>query len=158
MLHIRRYQPADHEAVWDLHHTALHAVNAHAGSGPWDDDLHQIEAVYLNNGGEFLVGIYDTEIVAIGGLKRTSADRAEIKRMRVKPAFWRRGFGQAMLTALERRAVELGYTGLHLDTTVQQEAAQRLYIKNGFREVRRAKIGHFDIIVYEKSLVELPQA
>ena len=158
MLHIRRYQPADHGVVWELHHTALYAANAHAASGPWDDDLHQIEAVYLDNGGEFLVGIYDREIVAMGALKRVSADRAEIKRMRVNPAFWRHGFGQAMLTALERRAVELGVTGLHLDTTLQQEAAQRLYIKNGFRQVRRAKIDHFDIIFYEKSLVEIPPA
>ncbi len=70
--------------------------------------------------------------------------------MRIAPAFQRRGFGQAILTALERRAVELGYKTLHLDTTVLQKAAQGLYIKNGYSEASRAKVGPFECIFYEK--------
>ena len=150
-LHIRRYQPTDYEAVWRLHTVALHATGACAGHGPWDDDLHKIEAVYLDKGGEFLVGVYHGQIVAMGTLKKTSPERAEIKRMRVSPAFQHRGFGQAILAALERRAVELGCAELHLDTTVQQKAAQELYIKNGYRKVRRARMGRFECIFYEKN-------
>ena len=149
-LHIRRYQPSDYEAVWRLHNVALHAAGAHAGSGPWDDDLHQIEAVYLDNGGEFLVGINRGRIVAMGALKRISSKHAEIRRMRVDPAFQRRGFGQAILTALERCAVELGYRALHLDTTVQQKAARELYLKNGYREKGCFRMGRFQCILYEK--------
>ena len=51
--------------------------------------------------------------------------------MRVNSICQRHGFGQALLAALERRALELGYVGLYLDTTMQQQAAQKLYIKNG---------------------------
>lgn len=149
-LHIRQYQPNDHEAVWRLHAVALRAAGAHAGHGSWDDDLHQIEAVYLDRGGEFLVGVHHGQVVAMGALKKTSPERAEIKRMRVNPAVQRRGYGQAILAALERRAVELGYAELHLDTTARQEAAQELYIKNGYREVRRARMGRFEYIFYEK--------
>ncbi len=39
---------------------------------------------------------------------------------------------------------------LHLDTTVQQKAAQELYTKNGYRKVRRAKMGRFEYIFSEK--------
>ena len=58
MLQIRRYGPEDHDAIWNLHNVALWQVGAHAGNGPWDDDLHNIEEAYLNKGGEFLVGDY----------------------------------------------------------------------------------------------------
>lgn len=152
MLTIRRYQDADHDAVWLLHNVALAAVGAHAGNGPWDDDLHHVDAVYLRRRGEFLVGVYDEQVVAMGELKQTSEERAEIKRMRVHPDFQRRGFGQAILQALESRARELGYRVLHLDTTARQIAAQRLYLKNGFHETGRTVIVGFDCILMEKRL------
>jgi hypothetical protein len=87
MLILRRYESTDHPAVWELHKIALDAVGANAGNGPWNDDLRQIEAVYLQSGGDFLVGICEGRLVAMGALKRTDTDRAEIKRMRVHPVY-----------------------------------------------------------------------
>jgi GNAT superfamily N-acetyltransferase len=152
-LHIRRYEPGDKRAVRRLHDDALNEVGAHLGSGPWDDDLEEIEGVYLESGGEFLVGILEGEVVAMGAIKRVSPDVAEVKRMRVRPGLQGRGYGQAMLDALHRRAVGLGYSTLHLDTTVQQRVARRLYLKNGYREVGRGSIGPFDCIFYERGTV-----
>ena len=80
-------------------------------------------------------------------------DRAELKRMRVRPGLQGRGYGQAMLDALHRRASELGYPTLRLDTTVQQRAAQRLYLKNGYREAGRRVVGPFDCIIYEREIL-----
>ena len=153
-LHIRRYEPGDEHAVRRLHDDALNEVGAHLGSGPWDDDLEEIEGVYLESGGEFLVGILEGEVVAMGAIKRVSPDVAEVKRMRVRPGLQGRGYGQAMLDALHRRAAGLGYSTLHLDTTVQQRAARRLYLKNGYREVGRGGIGPFDCILYERGTVD----
>ncbi len=152
MFQICRYQDADLDAVWALHNLALTAVGAHAGNGPWDDDLHRITEAYLANGGEFLVGLDDDRLVAMGAMRRTAPDRAEVKRMRVHPAFQRRGYGRAILAALEQRAVELGYATLHLDTTAVQLGAQRLYRSHGYRETGRAVIGGFDTILFEKRL------
>ena len=151
MLNIRRYQPSDHAAVWELHKTALVAAGAYS-PGATDPDLNQIEAVYLNNGGEFLVGTIQDRVVAMGALRRTDSDRAEIRRMRVHPDFQKRGFGQAIYTALEKRARELGYSVLHLDTAVVLVGAQHFYAKNGFKEVRRGKLGELDCIFYEKQI------
>src|SRR4051794_18882364 len=120
MLQIRRYQSGDHDQVWNLHNIALWQVGAHAGNGPWDNDLHDIEEVYLNNGGEFLVGVLDGQIVAMGAIRRITPDKAEVKRMRVHPDHQRRGFGRQILTALEDRARELGYHTLTLDTALIQ--------------------------------------
>jgi GNAT superfamily N-acetyltransferase len=152
-LHIRRYEPGDKCAVRRLHDEALNEVGAHLGTGPWDDDLDNIEGVYLESGGEFLVGELEGEIVAMGAIKRVSPSSAGVKRMRVRPYLQGRGYGQAMLDALHRSAADLGYSTLHLDTTVQQRAARGLYLKNGYREVGRGSEGPFDCIYYERGAV-----
>lgn len=152
MLEIRRYQPADYDEVWKLHVLALQEVGAYLGEGPWDKDMRNIEAAYLQNRGEFLVGLLDGRIVAIGALRRTTDERAEIKRMRVHSSVQGRGYGQLILDELERRAVELGYIKLHLDTSVLQIAAQKLYAKNGYHEVGREMKKDLECILYEKQL------
>ncbi len=109
--------------------------------------------IYLKNGGEFLVGIRDNHLIAMGALRRISINSAEIKRMRVDPAFQRKGLGQAILNSLEKRARELGYKKLHLDTTMKQVVAQKFYEKNGFQIIRRSKLAGFECLFYEKSLI-----
>jgi GNAT superfamily N-acetyltransferase len=152
MFEIRRYRSSDYDAVWQLHIDALAHTGAHAGHGPWDDDLHQIEDIYLKNNGEFLVGTLGGQVIAMGALKKTSGLRAEIKRMRVLPSFQRRGFGQAILDRLEARARELGYGLLHLDTSILLVVAQRFYEKNGYIETHREKVGEFVCVFYEKDI------
>ncbi len=151
MLDIRRYHSADHDEVWNLHVLGLQLVGAYLGNGPWDNDLHAIEDVYLHNRGEFLVGIYEGRIGAMGAFRKTSEELAEIKRMRVHPDFQGRGFGQIMLDELETRAGAMGYTKLHLDTSVVQVAAQKLYMKNGFKETGREIHRGLECIYFEKS-------
>ncbi len=153
MLTLRRYQQADHDAVWQLHVLGLQSVGAYAGHGQWDDDLHNIEQVYLNNRGTFLVSEDEGRIVAMGALRYITNERAEIKRMRVHPDVRGRGFGQEMLQALETEAIALGYTTLFLDTSTLQIAAQHLYRKNGFRETGETKVMRgFTDIFFEKSI------
>jgi GNAT superfamily N-acetyltransferase len=85
-------------------------------------------------------------------LNRYSAQLAEIKRMRVHPDYQGKGHGQQVLAYLENQARELGFKVLHLDTTDKQEAAQRLYFKNGYREVARKQWRGMTMIFYEREL------
>ncbi len=151
-LPLRRYRAADHDGVWALHNAALNAVDAHGGNGPWDDDLHRIEEVYLAPGGEFLVGEAGGEIVAMGAVKPIKPGRAELCRMRVRPDCWRRGYGRQMLAALEAAARQAGVRELTLGTTTGQAAARGLYEAAGYREVGRRRHGPFEVVVYEKRL------
>ena len=59
-----------------------------------------------------------------------------------------------MLDKLARRAIQLGYRILHLDTPVSQLPANKLYIKKGYRETHRGVIANMDTIFYEKRLDE----
>ena len=152
MLVIRRYESSDYDDVWNLHVSGLQNVGAYLGNGPWDNDLHHIELVYFHNRGDFLVGMHEGRFVSMGAFRKTSAELAEIKRMRVHPDFQGRGFGQIMLDELEIRALALGYTKLHLDTSVKQVAAQKLYMKNGFRETGRVVLQGLECMIFEKSI------
>ncbi len=139
--------------MWELHNLALESTGIHLGNGRGNGELKTIEAVYLDSGGEFLVGELEGRIVAMGALKPVAEGVAAVKRMRVHPDFQRRGFGQQILSALETRARSLGVRRLVLDTSTLQLAAQTLYQKNGYRETGRRKLRRFEMIDYEKVLV-----
>jgi GNAT superfamily N-acetyltransferase len=148
---IRRYEHSDLDQVLQLNHTALESTGAAAGPGPWDDDLKRIPQVYFPMG-DFLVGESGGRIIAMGATRMQSPNSAEIKRMRVAPEYQRAGLGQQILEALERRARELGFERLILDTTVEQAGAQQFYLKNAFREIGRGPLGKWSVIYYEKSI------
>jgi ribosomal protein S18 acetylase RimI-like enzyme len=152
MFTLRRYTATDQEAVEHLHVQAIQETGAYLGRGPWDDDVYAIEDAYLKNQGEFLIGEEDGQFVAMGALRHTSRERAEIKRMRVQREYQGRGYGQMILDALEARAQALGYQTLHLDTSVLQIPARKLYEKNGFHEVGRDFYQDLEVILYEKQL------
>jgi len=84
-------------------------------------------------GGTFIVG-FDDEGAAVccGGVKRLSGDACEIKRMFVVEAARGRGLARELLVELERRARELGYGVVRLDTGPRQPRSQRMYERAGY--------------------------
>jgi GNAT superfamily N-acetyltransferase len=151
-LELRRFDVGDARALRELHNLARTEAGAQLGLARWDDDLDSIPATYLADGGEFLVGLSDGRLVAMGGLRHITDTVAELKRMRVHPAFQRRGFARLILARLEQRARELGYRELRLDTTVMQTAAQRLYASEGYREAGRGQLAGVEVVYFAKSL------
>ena len=144
-LEVRRFATSDAREVYSLDDTA-------ESSARGDRDLDSIAGAYLEDGGEFLVGICDGRLVAIAALRHVTDAVAELNRMLVHPGFRRRGFGRTILARLEHRAGELGYRQLRLDTTVVQTAAQRLYESAGYREVGRGQRAGAEVIYFEKAL------
>ena len=148
---IRRYKSKDNQAVKALHYAGLAQFGA--TEDPYhDNDLDDIEGVYINNAGEFLVGLLDEKLAVMGAIKRVSATCAEIKRIRVSRDCQQRGYGQAILAKLIELAEGLGYTELRLDTVTGNTPAQRLFEKFGFKETHRGKVGTYDLVFYGKKL------
>jgi ribosomal protein S18 acetylase RimI-like enzyme len=148
---LRQFRCGDAKAVWQLHDAALDDAGVHGGHGPWEDDLRDIPATYLDSGGDFLLALADGELVGMGALLRCSPEEAEIRRMRVHPDFQRRGLGHLILEELEARAQALGCRAIHLDTTDEQIAARRLYESAGYRETGRRQTGRFLFIDFTKT-------
>ncbi|WP_435115767.1 GNAT family N-acetyltransferase [Halolamina sp. C58] len=162
-LSIRRFRPADRDAVDETVEAALRSADAYFEDVPAleDDD---ILAEYVDAGGEFLVGERDGEIVATGAFRPPTgvvtefvepAGAAELKRMHVHPDHHREGIGQAMYDELERRARERGSERFVLSTTGRQTPAHAFYEANGFERVgattAEVEGTTLDILVFEKS-------
>lgn len=171
-LHLRRFRNADHATVLKLHREGLAQVGLRPGDGVYyDHDLFRMEDLYLRNDGEFLVGELHGDVVAMGGLRRAdlvpsgqdralgayvlggpALDTVEMVRLRVRPDVQRRGYGAAIVQALETRAAEYGYRLLRADTTELQAPALRLYRRSGWTVTRREPIGGTMNIYLEKTL------
>jgi putative acetyltransferase len=76
----------------------------------------------------------DGALCGCGALKELDPRTGEIKSMRTRPAFLRRGVGQAVLDEIVRTAQQRGYARLLLETGTGQafEPAHALYRRNGF--------------------------
>ena len=153
---ICRYQDCDVEQIKALHRLAMEQADAYI-PGPWDADIDTVAEVYLSGRGEFLVGLINRKIVAMGALRPVTKATGEIKRIRVHPDHQRRGLGQQILTSLESSAVALGFVQLELDTLEHQNGAIQFFQKNGYQiKGRRQFEGHQQLLL-EKRLDQLPQ-
>lgn len=76
----------------------------------------------------------DGTLCGCGALKELDARNGELKSMRTRAAFLRRGIGQAILDEMLHTAIARGYSRLWLETGTGEafEAAHRLYRRNGF--------------------------
>jgi GNAT superfamily N-acetyltransferase len=85
--------------------------------------------------GAFLVGYFDGEPVAGGGVKTLEPGMGEIKRMYVAPHVRGRGVARRLLTALEDTARRLGHDRVRLDTGPDQPHANQLYESAGYVQI-----------------------
>jgi len=135
LVEFRQFQPADLEQVLALERTAFSDQDLYNRLVMNLEDLHDIPANYFDKRGDFLVGAYGEEVVAMGGLRQKTDTRVSIGRMRTKREFQGLHIGRQMLALLEARAIELGYTSAMLSTSVdiEQQPARRLYESSGYK-------------------------
>ena len=77
----------------------------------------------------------DGALCGCGALKALGDAAGEVKSMRTRAAFLRRGVGQAVLAEIIRTAVARGYSSLLLETGTGEAfaASHALYLRNGFQ-------------------------
>ncbi len=156
---IRRYESSDNTRVKELY--KLGSIHSEIGyrSGPWEADFDDIEGHFFN-GGEFLVGLIEDEIVAIGGYRKMPNNIGQIRRMRVHPDHRRKGYAQQIIQKLEEAAKQNKISELQLKTSTQQKMAQHFYEKNGYVKMEKEKEYYtegggnsFEVVWYRKELV-----
>lgn len=85
--------------------------------------------------GTFVVALRDDVPVGCFGLRRHDDETAELKRMFVRRSHRRRGLARLLLATAERRARELGYSRLALETGLPQPEAVALYSSAGYARI-----------------------
>lgn len=89
----------------------------------------------LSEGVAFFLLRDDGAPAGCGGVQLFGAEYGEIKRMYVRPRFRGLGYGKLMLDHLAEFARSRGMSVLRLETGIHQEAAIRLYEREGFLRV-----------------------
>lgn len=83
----------------------------------------------------FIILYQDELPVGCGAFKEYESGIAEVKRMYVRPENRGKGLASLILNELEKWATELSFQTCVLETGIRQNAAIRLYKKNGYSKI-----------------------
>lgn len=109
----------------------------------WIEDMHHLEPsdkqmvatpeIYIQNGNHVFSAHIDDEVAGAVALKKHDDGRYELTKMAVDTRFRGHGIGQKLMSALEAYAKnKMGLTYLFLLSNTRNEAALRLYARNGW--------------------------
>lgn len=132
---ISRLEAADHDVVRDL---ILSGLEERWGflNRELNPDLRDLFETFSS--GAILVAKRGGRVVGAGGYVLLDASTAEIRRMSVDRHARRTGIGRRILDALLGEARNAGCSLAVLETTETWLDAIEFYLRNGFRETRRA--------------------
>lgn len=147
-----RYEPRYQESMLGLHRSAIEGFTLGMSQQEDEADLMAIDDVYLSNGGEFLLGLRDGQLIAMGGFKRISSDVAELRRMRIARELQGQGYGTRLLLELERRAFQSGVRTLCLDTAQRRPLTLAFYRRHGYQEIGKSFYGAVETVQFSKTL------
>lgn len=85
--------------------------------------------------GALLVGVVAGVPVTGGAFRRFDDQTAELKRIWTDKRHRRRGYGRALLTALEAEIAARGYRRVYLTTGDRQPEAEALYLATGYHRL-----------------------
>lgn len=110
-----------------------HLAGMHSNSPPGHVNALAIDALRQPDI-TFWTAWMGNSLCGCGALKEINATTGEVKSMRTRLQFLRRGVGQAVLATITHAARSRGYSHLYLETGTGPafEAAHSLYLRNGF--------------------------
>jgi ribosomal protein S18 acetylase RimI-like enzyme len=97
-------------------------------------DIEQLHEAYFSEAaqGGFWVATNDGDIAGMIGVQRLDDSVAEMRRLRVRPQFRRRGFATALMSHAIRFCRDRDYLKIVLDVRVERQPAIQLFEKFGF--------------------------
>lgn len=135
-LNIRRADNGDTQEVRDLVFGILEEYGLLPDPEGIDRDLEDIEANYLNRGGDFQVLLDEHgEIVGSVGLYPIDRDTVELRKMYFRRRIRGKGLGKKLLANTVETAARLGYKKITLETASALKEAIGLYKSFGFLPV-----------------------
>lgn len=130
----------------------LAAAGVPEGSDIYSEDFMDAGTAYQGKRSRMLVGELGGKVIAMGGLREVDRAECEILRMRVYPEHQGRGFGRAILEALEEHGRQLGYTSAVLVTGPDQHPAIDLYSGSGYEQIEISQYGNLRNVRMTKAL------
>jgi putative acetyltransferase len=127
--------PADRDAVRALFVEYQAAIGVDLCFQGFEAELRDLPGGYAEPRGFVLCAEVDGKLVGCIALRPLGADAAEMKRLYVTSAYRGAGIAATLVQELIRRARDLGYSRICLDTIPGMERAQQLYSSFGFEDI-----------------------
>lgn len=99
------------------------------------NELSDFPSMYGPPNGFFLLAWYKGKLAGGVGLRMLQSKVCEMKRLFVYDEFKNKGVGRSLCTALIKKARNLGYEKMRLDTLGRMKSAIGLYESLGFKEI-----------------------
>ncbi len=146
---IRPIEPRDDAAIAAIIHAVMPEFGA-SGSGfaIHDAEVGAMSTAYARPRCAYFVVEVDGEVQGGGGvapLEGGDAETCELRKMYFLPALRGLGAGRALIERCLDAARAFGFSRCYLETLTGMDAAQRLYLANGFAPIPAAlgATGHF---------------
>ena len=138
---IRTANPEDIPALRDLFDSGVYA--GHIRINDTGADIENLQAGYFDDDGRssFWVAESDSQVVGMIGVQRVGDEIAEIRRLRVRDGFRRRGIGANLLDHAVKFCRGHDYMKIVLDVRKERDPAIHLFEKAGFFLARTRETG-----------------
>lgn len=137
---VRLARPEDHLAVRRLFQAGL--LEGHVAGNDTGADIENLADAYFSDEGQSALWVadYRDEIVGMVGVQKTSDHQAEVRRLRVRENFRRRGVGAKLMEQALAFCQHHGYLKVILDVRIERGPAISLFEKFGFKLARTREL------------------
>jgi len=99
------------------------------------EEMEHFPGTYAPPDGCLLLARESDETAGCVALHKINDQICEMKRLFVRPTFRGRAIGRRLVERIIEKARRMGYRTMRLDTVPQLESANRLYEKEGFKDI-----------------------
>ncbi len=146
-LAVRSFESRDQQVVSHLYDRGLLAGQiAPNDSGADIDNMR--EAYFDNERHHFWVAELDGKVVAMIGVASDETHTAEIRRLRVDPAYQQTAIASTLLETAITHCKHHGYLKVRLDTRFERDAAVGLFDQVGFQHTRTKSMHGKDLLEF----------
>jgi putative acetyltransferase len=106
-----------------------------------DAEVNTMHAAYAGHGAAYFVVEHDGFVLGGGGVAQLHGDISgicELRKMYFMPALRGSGAGSVLMQTCLDSARQLGYRQCYLETLTGMDAAQKLYLRSGFRRIEHS--------------------
>lgn len=114
----------------------------------FEEELASLPGKYAKPIGSILLAKDGNDFVGCVAVRAIKGKTCEMKRLYVKPSAQGKSIGRLLAESIIRKARQLGYNKMQLDTLKRLESAISLYSKLGFKEIKPYYANPLDDVVY----------
>ena len=118
------------------------------GFQDFDREMDSLPGEYAPPSGRLFLALLEDRAAGCVAMRRIDAERAELKRLYVRPVHRGKGLGRILARAVVDAAMKEGYSTIMLDTVASMETARTLYASLGFRETEPYRFNPLPGAVY----------